>query len=91
MNIKNLAKTLCAEADRIGSADICSDVWLISRKEAEYEAKEYNLYPDRDFSSALYWIQIVDAELIPVGGPEDSDLLIFLESVEELGALFQGM
>lgn len=87
MNIKNTAYALCAQAEHNGSFNICTDVWLISRKEAERHQNEHNLYPDRDLSSAKYWIQIVDAELIPVSGPEDTDLLMFLESVEDLGWL----
>lgn len=87
MNIKNTAYALCAQAENNGSADICTDVWLISRKEAERHQNEHNLYRDRDLSSAQYWIQIVDADLIPVSGPEDTDLLMFIESVEDLGWL----
>lgn len=89
MNSRNIATALCDQAERNGSVNICTDVWLISRKQAEHHQKEFNLYPDRDFSSAHYWIQMVDADLIPVCGPEDPDLLMFLESVEESGWLFQ--
>lgn len=87
MNIKNTAYALCAQAEHNGSVNICTDVWLISRKEAERHQNEHNLYPDRDLSSAQYWIQIVDADLIPVSDPEDADLLMFLEGIEESGWL----
>lgn len=85
MNIRTKAATLCSQSERNGSVSICTGVWLISRNEAEFHQKKHNIYRDQDLSSAPYWIQIVDADLIPVCGPEDTDLLMFLESVEELG------
>lgn len=87
MSIRTKAATLCSQAECNGRVSICTGVWLMSRKEAELRQKKHNIYRNQDFSSAPYWIQIVDADLIPVCGPEDTDLLIFLESVEDLGWL----
>ncbi len=79
-----IAKTICAEADKHGYAAIQEGaVWLstsqhlIEQQEKMGESGCYREKPDLDFSTSPYWIEMLEAFPVPVSGPEDEDLFSF--------------
>lgn len=70
------AQRLCETAQASGHAVINEGgVWLSTRRHLEAEG---GIYQRRDFSQAEFWIEMCEAEPIPVQGPEDPELMHFL-------------
>ncbi len=70
------ANQLCATAQENGYSVIHEgSLWLSTRKHLEEEGK---VYQRSDYSEAMYWIEMCEAEPIPIQGPRDPALLDIL-------------
>lgn len=79
------AKVFCVKADENGYATIHEGaVWLSSSSAMVELQKEHADNPDSpyktyDFKTHPYWLEITDANPLPICGPEDELLLSTLE------------
>lgn len=71
------ARQAIAEADREGYVTLHhGSLWLSSRATLEqYAADDSTTYAGKDFSSAPYWLEICDADPMPIMGGNDENLL----------------
>lgn len=75
--VSRRAQLLCEAAQVSGYTAIHEGcVWLSTRRHLEQEAG--GIYQRRDFSPAEFWIELCEAEPIPVQGPDDPELMYFL-------------
>lgn len=70
------AHQLCTTAQSNGYSIIQDgSLWLSSRMHLEEEG---SLYQRSDYSEAMFWIEMCEAEPMPIQGPMDPDLLDLL-------------
>lgn len=70
------ARQLCASAQDNGYSVIQEgSLWLSTRK---YLEEDGNLYQRSDYSEAMYWVEMCEAEPMPIQGPDDPVLLEIL-------------